>query len=325
MLDSFALPQTVDSATRARLAELAQRQQAIARRDEVRAAGVSRNVVEAMLTAGRWRARGEIVLVMHNGPLSHDQQMWAAVLNAGWPAAIAARTAAAGYGLVGWNADCVEIVVPKGTLIPRGLGLDVKVHESRRFSAADLHPGRALRQVRVERALVDAAVWSSSARTACGVLAAGVQQRLTTADRLRDELEAAGAVRHKRLLLAALTDIGGGAQAVSELDFVRFCRRHGLPKPVLQAVRVDDRGRRRYLDATLTTADGRLVRIEVDGALHLIASTYWSDMARGNDLVIGGERVLRFPSYVIYANDPLAVEQLQRALNLSVSARPRAS
>lgn len=255
---------------------------------------------------------------MHNGPLTHRQEMWAAVRNAGWPSALAARTAAAEHGLVGWQADCVEIVVPKGTLIPPGLGIDVKVHESRRFSPDDIHVGRGLPQVRVERALVDAAVWSRACRTACGLMAAGVQQRLTTAARLRAELEAAGAVRHRRVLLAALADIEGGAEAVSEIDFIRFCRRNGLPKPVHQEVRRDDSGRRRYLDATLHGPDGRLVHVEIDGALHLVAQTYWADMARGNDLLIAETVVLRFPSYVIHSNDSVAVTQLRRALGLSL-------
>jgi hypothetical protein len=240
-----------------------------------------------------------------------------AVLNAGAVAALAARSAAAEYGLSGWEPDCIEVVVPRGTTVPRDLGIDVKIHESRRFSAADIHPGRPLPQVRVERALIDAAVWSRSPRTACGVLAAGVQQRLAQPARLLEELHGAGAVRHRRVLSAALLDIGGGAQAVSELDFLRFCRRHGLPRPELQAVRTDASGRRRYLDATLRGAGGRVVRVEIDGALHLVVRTYWDDMSRGNKLVIGDERVLRFPSFVIYADDASAVQQLRRALGLS--------
>jgi very-short-patch-repair endonuclease len=86
-------------------------------------------------------------------------------------------------------------------------------------------------------------------------------------------------------------------------------------------VRLDHRGRRRYLDATFTRADGRLIRVEIDGALHLVVRTYWDDMSRGNELVIGREEVLRFPSYVIHAGDPEAVDQLRRALKLSVPQR----
>lgn len=280
--------------------------------------------VDAMLIASRWRAHGAIVVALHNGPLTAAQQLWAAVLNAGPNAALAARTAAAEYGLTGWGAECIEILVPRGSVVPRGLGLPVKVHESRRFDPTDIHPGRHLPQVRVERALIDAAVWSTKPRTACGLLAAGVQQRLTTPDRLLAELDKAGAVRHRHLLRSALADIGAGAHAVSEIDFLRFCRRNGFPRPELQVVRVDLHGRRRYLDATLRGQNGESVHVEVDGALHLVVATYWDDMARNNELAIGRERVLRFPSYVIYANDETAVRQLRRALGLSGSDAARA-
>jgi hypothetical protein len=47
-------------------------------------------------------------------------------------------------------------------------------------------------------------------------------------------------------------------------------------------------------------------------------------MSRGNDLVIDDETVLRFPSYVIHANEPRAVDQIRRILNLSDSERSMA-
>lgn len=321
---AYVLPPRADAGLRERLAVLAERQAGVARRAQLLHCGATPKTVERMLIARRWQARGQVVVVLHNGPLSPDQQLWAAVLNAGSLAALAGRTAAAEHGLVGWSNPCIEVLVPRGTSIPPGLGLDVKIHESRRFVVEDVHPGRALPQVRVERALVDAAVWSRSPRTACGLLAAGVQQRLTQPDRLMVELERAGAVRHRKILGAALTDIAGGAQAVSEMDFLRFCRRNGLPRPELQAVRVDPRGKRRYLDATLRGRGQRVLRVEIDGALHLVVTTYWDDMARNNELVIGDERVLRFPSYVIHANDPVAIDQIRRSLGLSGPGAARA-
>ena len=318
------LPPRALSEVRERLRVVGEHQAGVVRRSQLAALGMTSSEIEAMVAAGRWRAHGVIVVAMHNGPLSHEQQLWAAVLNAGPHAALAARTAAAAHGLVGWAAECIEVLVPRGSAVPAGLGLAVKIHESRRFTVDDIHPGRALPQVRVERALIDAAVWSARPRTACGVVAAGVQQRLSTPAKLRAELGRAGAVRYRRLLEAALLDIDGGAQAVSELDFLRFCRRNGFPRPELQEVRVDARGRRRYLDATFRDRDSRPFRVEIDGALHLVVQTYWNDMVRGNDLVIGRERVLRFPSYVIYSNDPTAVRQLRSALGLSDSQRARA-
>jgi len=305
------------------VATLSSRQYGVASREQLRAARMSRFALEAQLAAQRWQVVSATVVVMHNGPLSRTQRWMAAVLTAEGPAALAARTAAQAHGLVGWEVEPIHIVVRRGAKVNAIDGFPLKVHESRRFTTADVMEGRFPPRVSVERALVDAAAWSASPRTACGLLAAGVQQRLTTAPRLRSVLELAGQVRHRRLLLAVLGDIEGGAQAVSELDFLRFCRRHGFPRPVLQA-RVDAAGRRRYLDAEFKRPDGRPLGVEIDGAVHLVTSTYWSDMRRLNDLVIGGRRVLRFPSSAIYSDDPQAVEQLRQALGLDqLSERQR--
>jgi hypothetical protein len=309
--------------TSSALVALAARQFDVATRVQLLEAGLTRAEVDAQLDGRRWRAISSTVIVLHNGPLIQAQQWMAAVLTAEAPTGLAGRTAAQAAGLVGWGVAPVHIVVRRGAKVNPIDEFSIKVHESRRFTAADLIE-RTPRRVSTERALVDGAVWSTHPRTACGLIAAGVQQRLTTASRLRETLAVAGQVRHRRLLYAVLGDIEGGAQAVSELDFLRFCRRHGFPRPTLQ-VRVDGRGRRRYLDAEFQRHDGRRIGVEIDGAIHLVAATYWSDMSRLNDLVIGGRRILRFPSSVIYADDPQAVEQLGAALDLRhLSDRRRA-
>ena len=305
----------------AALAELCSRQYDLMTRRQLAEVGLSDGQVDAQLYARRWRALGPTVIALHNGPLELTQRWSAAVLACEAPSALAARTAAQAAGLVGWEVDPVHVVIPRGAkmnaLVPE---LALRVHESRRFTQADVHRSRTPPQVPIERALVDGAAWSTRARTAAGMLAAGVQQRLTTASRIREELERAGRIRHRRLMHALLVDIEGGAQAVSEIDFLRFCRRHGLPRPALQ-VRADTNGKRRYLDAEFARRDGRVIAVEIDGAAHLIVTTYWHDMRRLNDLVIDGRRVLRFPSAAIHADDADAVAQLRAALHLHVSER----
>jgi len=305
---------------------LNERQGGVVRRQQLLACGLAEWQIDHLVAAKAWQVdAGGLVVILHNGPLTTLQMQALAVLAGGHVCALAARTAAANAGLKGWEAQLVEVVVPRGTTYP-ALGLvEVKVHESRRFTAEDIHPAAWPPRVRLERAVVDAAAWSLRPRTACGLMAAAVQQRLTDADRLRDVLHNAGAVRHRRLLESVLCDISGGAQAMSEIDFVRFCARNGLPKPILQVVRRDSSGRRRYLDATLVGPGGRVVRVEIDGALHLLVQTYWSDMYRGNDLSIARETALRFPSFVIHANDEAAVAQLRAALGLSGPAKTTAA
>jgi hypothetical protein len=308
-------PSRVPDEVAAHLAALTHRQFEIATQWQLAAIGLTQSQLDAQLDARRWRALSATVIALHNGPLTLLQQWAAAVLSADGPCALAGRTAIQAAGMTGWEVDPIHIVVERGAKVNAIKELSLKVHESRRFTVEDIHPTRTPAQIRVERGIVDAAVWSNSARTACGLVAAGVQQRKTTAERLRETLESAGQVRHRRLLLSVLADVEGGAQAVSELDFLRFCRRIGLPRPQLQ-IRRDRSGRRRYLDATFRSRDGRLVAVEIDGAAHLVVTTYWSDMIRQNDLVIGGDNVLRYPSAYIYANDPVAVAQLREAILL---------
>ena len=73
-------------------------------------------------------------------------------------------------------------------------------------------------------------------------------------------------------------------------------------------------GRRRYLDAVWR--DGRIVVVEVDGALHLAPSRWWDDQLRRNELMLGDALVLRFPSIVVRTEPALVVAQLRRALEL---------
>jgi hypothetical protein len=321
------LPPRLEASSRTNFLRVAAAQIDVVRRGQLLDAGLTAGTVDRMTDARRWQTDANgLVVVLHNGPLTERQKESVAVLAGGRECALAARTAAARCGLRGWQSDdaLVEVLVPRGTTYPELRFVDVKVHESRRFTGDDIHPSAWPPRVGVERALVDAACWSHRPRTACGVLAAGVQQGLTTATRLMAELELAGKVRFHRLLMRALADIEGGAHSMSEIDFIRFCVRNGLPKPKHQMVRTDARGRRRYLDAVLVGPAGE-VRVEIDGALHLVVQTYWQDMSRGNDLVNVKQTQLRFPSFVIYANDQTAVAQLKRALGLSGPDRQTAA
>lgn len=230
------------------------------------------------------------------------------MLEAGVGAALTSHTALRLHGL-GDDVDVVHVVVSKGTRVRTLPG--VKVHESRRFDPRrDIHPARLPPSVRVERATVDAAAWTRHGRAACGVMADAVRERLTTSPRLRAELLSAGKVRHRRLLEAVLHDIEGGSQAISEIDFVRLCRRARLPIPIRQAIRTDSNGRRRYLDALFQRQDGSVFAVEVDGGVHLRPAKSWDDSLRANEIVIGGTPLLRFPSVIVRTEEALVRRQL---------------
>jgi hypothetical protein len=290
-------------------------QDSVATRQQLLAAGVTVGTLRANVEAGRWRALNERVVCLHNGPLTVSQQRWAVFLSATGPAAMCGRTAMTMWGVAGYDEGAVHILVRRGARVLAVPGVDVAVHESRRFGSADIQYGRAPDLTSLARATVDAASWCESPREAARVLVAPVQQRLELPANLLRELQAAGRVRHRRVLVALCHDLAGGAQALSEVEFLAFCRRHRLPRPELQ-VRLDAAGRRRYLDATFRRSDGRVIRVEVDGGVHLTLTTRWLDTLKDNDAALSGQLVLRFPSVALYLDDPRAVRQLRQALGL---------
>jgi hypothetical protein len=145
------------------------------------------------------------------------------------------------------------------------------------------------------------------------ILASGVQQRLVRVDQLLEALARIGhGLPRRELIIEALADIAGGAQALSELDFTRLVvKRFGLPEPSRQAGRKDQRGRQRWVDVMW---DDWKIMVEIDGAQHADVLQYWDDMDRGNGFQIDGYRVLRFPAWVVRQRPEYVAAQIRTAL-----------
>jgi hypothetical protein len=266
------------------------------------------------LAARRWQRLG-YAIVLHNGPLSPRQRWVVARVHGGPDAVLTAFTAAEAYGLRGWERETVHVLMPNGTRLRRGCPVPVRPHVARDWATVVLHRRGGVHAL--PEALLRAAATFDGAQPGCGLLAAAVQQRLTGARALREALHRAPTTRHRRSLRAAVEDIAQGAQALSEIDFVRLCRRFKLPAPQQQAVRRDPRGIRRYLDASWRRPDdGRLVAVEVDGAVHLAVTRWWADQLRQNELSLADTLVLRYPSVVVRTEPALVAGQLRRALRL---------
>lgn len=278
---------------------------------DLRRWGWTVGALRSQLDARRWQRVGRAI-VLHNGPLQPEERRQVALLNCGPRAALTGFTAATELGLTGWERESVHVLVPGGARITRVPGIPLRVHYTGDWDAVDLLRGRGLHCLRA--ALVVAASGFAKPRPACGILAAGVQQRLVRPRELEHELLISPRVRHRAVLLHAVRDIAQGAEALSEMDFARLCRRFGLPQPTRQAVRAEPSGRRRYLDAEWVRRDGQRIVAEVDGALHLIARQWWDDQYRQNELVITGDVVLRYPSVVVRTEQEIVADQLRRAL-----------
>jgi very-short-patch-repair endonuclease len=249
------------------------------------------------------------VLVTQSGPLAERQRLWVSVLAAGDGAVLAGLTAARLDDLTGFDDRRIYLLIPMSRRVRKELP-GVVVHRSLMLGPADVHPSRLPPRTRIGRSIIDAAAWAATDRRARALLAAGVQQRLVRASDLAGVLDRCPRVHRRALMRATLAGVGGGAEALSELDLCDLVRRFGLPEPDRQFERTDSQGRR-WLDAVWEWA--RLV-VEVDGRWHMEAHAWWADMRRGNELTIDGYRVLRFPAFVVRDNPETVAAQIARAL-----------
>jgi very-short-patch-repair endonuclease len=271
------------------------------------------------IRSGRWQQPARGVVVAQSGPLTENQVLRIALAWAGPRAALGGLTAAALDGLGGFHDRKpfpdrpVHLVLPQGRSRRRPPPrIRVVTHYSRLLGPEDVHPAREPRRTRIARSLVDAAAWMPSDRGAIAVLAAGVQQRLVRTGDLEDTIRRNPKLRRRKVIGAALGDIAGGAQALSELDFTRqVIRRHRLPEPSRQMARRDEDGRRRWIDVAW---DRWRVLVEIDGAQHMDALQYWDDMDRTNDLEIDGYRVLRFPAWAVRWQPEYVARKILEAL-----------
>jgi hypothetical protein len=252
-----------------------------------------------------------------NGRLAPDQRLWVAVLAAGRGAVLAGSTAATEAGVRGLRAEPLHVLVPGDRKRPvdrlGGLPIDmpaVVIHRTTVLPPSHLQRGRPHRTT-TARSLVDAAGWARDPDEARVALAAGCQQRRVTPAELLAVVADLPRVRRRRLILETVGDIEGGAQALSEIDFLRLCRSHDLPRPDLQDKRRDGDGRVRYLDAYWK--EWRL-HVEVDGAHHMDVRHWAADMRRQNAVWIAGDRILRFPAWLVRGRPDEVAAQVRAAL-----------
>lgn len=263
------------------------------------------------LDTGRWQRPCHGVVVTHSGPLSLDQLLWVVVLGSGAGALLAGLTAARLDGLAGFDDSWIHILVPASRVVRTQLPDAAVVHRSRSLTPSDAHPARQPPRTRTVRSVLDAASWMRTENGTRAVLAAGVQQRLVRAHDLASEFARRRGGPRQALIRATITDIAGGAQALSELDFCRLARRYRLPEPSRQVLRRDSAGRARWLDVCWERA--RVVA-EIDGLWHMDAAAWWADMRRDNDLTISGYRVLRFPAFAVREHPHIVAAQIADAL-----------
>ena len=297
------LRDSLPRATILRMAEAPQRtwrdvastQAGLLTRQQAREMGVQRWSVAHRIATERWQELSPTVLATTTGAPSPEQLRWLAVLNAGPGALLGGLTAAEAAGLRNWSRDEVTVLVPYAHDVPRPIE-GVVHHRSRRDLAAMRQRGAEPPRCRIEPAVLLFAAADRSERTAQGVLAAVVQQQLTTPEILAEWVDRLRPLRRAALFRRALLEIGGGAQSLAELDVTRMCRSHRLAQPRRQVKRRDADGRLRFTDCEWLLPDGRTLVLEVDGAFHMEVEHWEDDLARQRALAATDRLVVRCTS-----------------------------
>jgi hypothetical protein len=159
--------------------------------------------------------------------------------------------------------------------------------------------------------VVDAAQWAHTDRQARVMIAMAFQQQRVAAAQIDEVLARMPMVKRGSLIARTSADAAGGALALAELDFLALSRQAGLPEPKLQQVRRDASGRRRYLDVLYEDYG---VHVEIDGGHHVDIRQAWADMERQNEIWIAGDRVLRFPAWLVRESPAEVIAQVRAAL-----------
>lgn len=261
-------------------------------RAQLRGLGFDRWAVGHRIAAERWAELSPTVVGTTTGVLTREQLMWLGVLHAGREGLVGDLTAAEVHGLRNWRRDDVTVLVRRGLDVGEPLP-GIRFVETRRPLRILRDPRRHLPVARIEPAVLRFAAYQRSTRTAEGVVAAVVQQQLSSPEAMLKWVDRMQPLRWAMRFKRALGEIAGGAQSVAEIDVRRMCRSFGIAAPRRQTKRRDSTGRIRFTDCEWCLADGRIVVLEVDGGFHMEVEHWEDDLARQRALTSPDRIVVR--------------------------------
>jgi hypothetical protein len=289
------------------LQELIRNQQGMVARRQLSAYGVTWDHVDHNIRARRWVERTPRVISTITGTLTRDQRLWLGVLHAGPRSMLGGLTAAEVHGLTGWERDEVTVLVDDELSFERVEG--VRFFRSRRPFDLLISPRLGIPRCQLEPAVLLWAGYDATTRAAHGVIAATVQQRLTTPDRLVEWVDQLRPLRRAKAFKRTLGDIAGGAHSGAELDVRRMCRRFSMRPPDRQRIRKDRAGKRRWTDCEWDLPDGTTLVLEVDGAFHIEVRQQGDDFKRARRITTRKRIVVRCSAYELrHETEEVAVD-----------------
>jgi very-short-patch-repair endonuclease len=287
------------------------RQRAVAQhglvgRDELRAAGVSRQAVANRLRSPDWEAVTRRVLRLVGTAASGRQGAMAAVLDAGDGAVVSHGAAAALWGLPGFDLGAIHVSRRRG-----GSGRPTPlatVHHPERLTTTHCDSRHGIPTTGLARTVVDLAATEHPARVE---LAAHAAVRLgvtwSALEQVLDEVGARG--RPGTAVARSVIEGGHGRRPLGsglEGRFLRLLRLAGLPEPRRQV----DLGAGDWVGRVDFLYDDVRLVIEVDGGWHHEgALDIRRDKPRSAALVAAGFRVLPVAEDLL-RRDPAEVVRL---------------
>ena len=273
--------------------------------------GIARHAIRAQVDADRWQRVHPRIYAAHNGPLTKESLLWAAVLYAGPGSVLCLRSAAHAWGLTDTPPQVIDVLVEGLTRLVAAEG--VCVHRTRRpVPGGDVRWSGAPPRTSVERTVLDLAETMDDTDDVCELVARAVRTRSTTGPRLVAALEARGHVRHRRLLTEVIELAGGGAESVLEVRFAQVVRSHALPEPARQVWHREN-GRAFRFDGFY---EAYQLAVELDGQLfHSAPAAVERDRERDNLVQDAGLGVHRISGRKILADPCGAARGLAQALH----------
>lgn len=286
---------------------IAEGQGGVVSKAQVYRLGLTRGEVGAHLRAGRWQRVHSQSLAVHTGRLAQDGLWWAAVFEGGDRACLDGVSALLAAGLQHFSEPTIRVSVPRGVLVRRAPGLQVR--QSRRLEPSDVVTV-GIPRTRNHVATVRAAMWARSDKQAALLLTMSVQQRLATPEQLVQQLLRVKRDRRRALITGVITDLLDGVRSLGEHEFAQMCRARGLPEPTRQVLR-PGKGGRYYLDVVWEEWG---VVVEIDGIQHSWAGNVVADALRHNTVALGNEVVLRLPLLGLRVAPDEFFSQIEQAL-----------
>src|SRR5215470_9926649 len=207
---------------------------AIARR-QGQDVGVDPETMRNRVRSGRWQRLQRGVYATFSGEPLRETVLWAALLRAGPEAVLSHQTAAERHGLIDEPSPVISIAVPAARHPAQVKIPGVVVHRSDAILRTR-HPAMLPPCTRVEDTVLDLIQIATTFDDAYAWICRAIGRRRTTADRIRQAMDARKKMRWRRDLAVALDDVGDGALSLLEYRYVhRVERPHGLPAARRQA------------------------------------------------------------------------------------------